>query len=169
MLYSITIARKVIMPNTKKMIEQRKHKRFYVQNGTYAMLKYKPALMGQITDMSKDGLAIRYIDGEQQLSDSNVLDIFMADSSFYIEKLQVKTISDREVTDQHSFGSNKARQRGVQFEGLNPIQLFQLYYLLQNYTADRSSVKDRRQLDNAPYSGAERRKIIERRKNQIYV
>ncbi len=52
------------MPNTKKMIEQRKHKRFYVKNGTYAMLKYKPTLMGQITNMSKDGLAIRYIDGD---------------------------------------------------------------------------------------------------------
>ena len=135
------------MPNTKKMTEQRKHKRFHVNDGTYAMLKYKPAMMGQITNMSKDGLAIRYIDGEQQLSDSNVLDIFMTESSFYIEKLQVKTISDREVTDKHSSDSNKVRQRGIQFEGLNPIQLFQLYYLRQNYTADRRSVKDRRHLD----------------------
>jgi hypothetical protein len=156
------------MPNTKKMIEQRKHKRFHVQNGTYAMLKYKPAMMGQITNMSRDGLAIRYIDGEQQLSDSSVLDIFMTENSFYIEKLQVKTISDREVTDKHSSDSNKVRQRGIQFEGLNPIQLFQLYYLLQNYTADRRSVKDRRQLDQAPYSGADKRKIIERRKSQLY-
>jgi hypothetical protein len=157
-----------IMPNTKKMIEQRKHKRFCVQNGTYAMLKYKPAVMGQITNISKDGLAIRYNDGKQQLSDSNVLDIFMTDNSFYIEKLPVKTISDREVTDKHSSSSNKARQRGVQFEGLNPVQLFQLYYLLQNHTADRRSVKDRRQLAETPHSSAERRKIIERRKGQLY-
>ena len=156
------------MPNTRKMVEQRKHKRFYVQNGTYAMLKYKPAVMGRIMNMSKDGLAIRYIDGEQQLSGSNLLDIFMQDSSFYVEKLQVKTISDREVTDKHSSGSNKVRQRGVQFEGLNPIQLFQLYYLLQNYTNDRRSVKTRRQLDDAPYSGVERRKIIEGRKSRLY-
>ena len=132
------------------------------------MLKYKPAVMGRIMNMSKDGLAIRYIDGEQQLSGSNLLDIFMQDSSFYVEKLQVKTISDREVTDKHSSGSNKVRQRGVQFEGLNPIQLFQLYYLLQNYTKDRRSVKTRRQLDDAPYSSVERRKIIERRKNRLY-
>jgi hypothetical protein len=82
--------------------------------------------------------------------------------------LQVKTISDREVTDKHSSDSNKVRQRGIQFEGLNPIQLFQLYYLLQNYTADRRSVKDRRQLDQAPYSGADKRKIIEGRKSQLY-
>lgn len=156
------------MPNTKKMIEQRKYKRFYVQNGTYAMLKYKPAVMGQIINMSKDGLAIRYADGEQQLCDSNVLDIFMTENSFYIEKLQVKTVSDREVTDKHSSDSNKARERGVQFDRLNPIQLFQLYYLLQNYTEDRRSVKDRRQLDEARDSGTERRKIFERRKSQLY-
>ena len=156
------------MPNMKKMIEQRKHKRFYVQNGTYAMLKYKPAMMGQITNMSKDGLAIRYIDGDQRLSDSKALDIFMTESSFYIEKLQVKTISDREVTDTHSSDSNKVRQRGVQFEGLHPIQLFQLYYLLQNYTKNRRSGKDRRQLDDALYSGAKKRKIIERRQSRLY-
>ncbi len=156
------------MPNTKKMTEQRKHKRFHVKDRTYAMLKYKPAMMGQITNMSKDGLAIRYTGMEQQLSDSNVLDIFMTDSSFYIEKLQVKTVSDYEITDKHSSGSNKARQRGVQFEELNPVQIFQLYYLLQNHTADRRSVKDRRQLDDAPYSDVERRKIIERRKSQLY-
>ncbi len=156
------------MPSTKKMTEQRKHKRLHVKDRTYAMLKYKPAMMGQIMNMSKDGLAIRYTGMEQLLSDSNVIDIFMTDSSFYIEKLQVKTISDREVTDKHSSGSDKARQRGVQFEELNPVQLFQLYYLLQNYTADRRSVKDRRQLNDAPPSGVEKRKIIDRRKDQLY-
>ena len=95
------------MPKTKKMIEQRKHKRFYVQRGTYAMLKYKPAVMGQIMNMSKDGLAIRYNDGEQQLSDSSVLDIFMTESSFYIEKLQVKTISDFKDKYAGTFWGNK--------------------------------------------------------------
>ncbi len=92
----------------------------------------------------------------------------MTESSFYIEKLKVKTISDRVVTDKHSFGSNKIRQRGVQFAGLHPIQIFQLYYLLQNHTIDRRSVKDRRQLDDTQHSDVERRKIIERRKSQLY-
>ena len=161
----VRIIQEVVMKPMKRTMEQRKHRRFQVKDGTYAVLKYKPAVMGEIMNMSKDGLAVQYSNTEQHLSESFELDIFRTDNSFYIEKLQVKTISDFQVEDTSALGPKNTRQRGVQFEGLNPIQLFQLYYFLQNYTMDRRSAKDRRQLNDTPYSGPERRQVIERRKS----
>lgn len=163
-----TDVQEMVMTTTKKMIEQRKHRRFQVKDGTYAVLKYKPAVMGEIMNMSKDGLAVQYSNTEQQLSESFEVDIFRTDNSFYIEKLHVKTISDFQIEEAFALGAKNIRQRGVKFEGLNPIQLFQLYYFLQNYTTDRRSAKDRRQLNDTPHSGLERRKEIERRKNLSY-
>ena len=43
---------------------------------------------------SKDGLAVRYSSNGQQLSKSSELNIFIIDSIFYIEKIQVKIVSD---------------------------------------------------------------------------
>ena len=152
------------MPNAKKMIEQRKHKRFCVQNGTYAMLKYKPAMMGQITNMSKDGLAIRYIDGEQQLSDSDVLDIFMTDSSFYIEKLPVKTISDHKIAGKFLSGSKKIWQRRMQFGELTDDQRSQMDEFINLYTSMmQRSEEDRRQSHDPEYTEPDRRNGIDRR------
>jgi hypothetical protein len=156
------------MPDMTKMIEQRKHKRFQVIDGSYAVLGYKPTMMGQIVNLSKDGLAVCYKNTDQHINESFKLDILKTDSNFYIEQLHVKTISDIEISDDRAFGSQKIRRRGVQFEDLNAIQLFQLYYFLQNYTVDRRGVKDRRQeLDNS-YSLPERRQGIDRRMSLLY-
>lgn len=135
------------MKNVKKLIEQRKHKRFAVEDDVYAVLKYKPTKIGQIINMSKDGLAVRYSCNGQQLSESSELDIFIIDSNFYIEKIQVKIIYDFEIADKSPFSSPKNRQRCFQFGQIKSNQLFQLDYLLQNYTKERCPDKDRRQLD----------------------
>lgn len=108
------------------------------------MFSYKPAEMGQIINMSRDGLAVRYSIKGQQLSETSELDIFIVDSHFYFGKIQVKTISDFELPGKHPLGSKKTRQRCFQFGEIKSSQLFQLDYFLENYTIGRRSGKDRR-------------------------
>jgi hypothetical protein len=135
------------MKNTERPVEKRSHKRLQAKDGVYAIIKYKPTIFGQIINISKDGMAVRYSSNEQQLSESSELDIFIKDSHFYIEKIQIKFISDFEIADKFPFSSQKNRQRCFQFGEMKSSQLFQLDYLLQNYTNKRPSDKDRRQLD----------------------
>jgi hypothetical protein len=136
------------MKNTERPVEKRSHNRLQAKDGVYAIIKYKPTIFGQIINISKDGMAVRYSSNGQQLSESSELDIFIMNSNFYIEKIQIKFISDFEIADKFPFSSQKNRQRCFQFGEMKSSQLFQLDYLLQNYTKKRPSEKEDRQLDD---------------------
>jgi len=129
------------MKNTKRPIEKRNHNRLQVKDGLYAIINYKPAIFGQIVNISKDGMAVRYSSNGQQPSVSSELDIFIMDSNFYIEKIQIKIISDIEIGNKPPFGSQKNRQRCFQFGEMKSSQHFQLDYLLQNYAIERRPEK----------------------------
>jgi hypothetical protein len=128
------------MKNTERSVEKRSYNRLQAEVGVYAIIKYKPTILGQIINISKDGMAVRYSINGQQLSDSSELDIFIINSHFYIEKIQTKTIFDFQIVDS---GYQEDRQRCFQFGEMKASQLFQLDYLLQNYTKKRTSDKDR--------------------------
>jgi hypothetical protein len=133
------------MKNTERSVEKRSYNRLQAEDGVYAIIKYRPTILGQIINISKDGMAVRYSSNGQQLSDSSELDIVIIDSHFYIEKIQIKTISDFEIVDS---SSQEDRQRCFQFGEMKAGQLFQLDYLLQNYTKKRTSDKDRSQIND---------------------
>ena len=131
------------MKKTERPVEKRSHNRLQAIDGVYAIIKYKPILFGQIINISKDGMAVHYSSNGQQLSESSELDIFIIDSNFYIEKIQIKIISDFEIADKFPSSSQKIRQRCFQFGEMKSYQLFQLNYLLRNYTKKRPSDNDR--------------------------
>jgi tRNA/tmRNA/rRNA uracil-C5-methylase (TrmA/RlmC/RlmD family) len=131
------------MKNTDSLVEKRSYNRLQAEDGVYAIIKYKPTILGQIINISKDGMAVRYSSNGQQLNDSSELDIVIIDSHFYIDKVQIKTISDFEIVDS---SSQEDRQRCFQFGEMKAGQLFQLDYLLQNYTKKRTSDKERSQI-----------------------
>lgn len=122
------------MENSEKLIDKRQCVRFRVNDGAYTVLGYKPSMMLEIINISTSGIAVRYSDNGQQLSEFFELDIFLEDSNFYIEKIQAKTIFDVEMNDTNPSDSNKIRQRGFQFGELKSIQKFQVDYFLQNFT-----------------------------------
>jgi hypothetical protein len=122
------------MKNTERPFEKRSHNRLQAKDGLYAIIKYKPTIFGQIINISKDGMAVRYSSNGQQSRMPSELDVFIIDSNFYIEKIQIKIVSDFKIGDKSPFSSQKNRQRCFQFGEMKSSQLFQLDYLLQNYT-----------------------------------
>ena len=122
------------MKNTERPVEKRRHHRLQTIDGIYAIIKYKPTIFGQMINISKDGMAVRYSSNGQQLNMPSESDVFIIDSNFYIEKIQIKIVSDFEIGDKLPFSSQKNRQRCFQFGKMKSSQHFQLDYLLQNYT-----------------------------------
>lgn len=122
------------MKNTERPVEKRRHHRLQTIDGIYAIINYKPTIFGQIINISKDGMAVRYSSNGKQLNVPSELDVFIIDSNFYIEKIQIKIVSDFEIGDKLPFSSQKNRQRCFQFGKMKSSQHFQLDYLLQNYT-----------------------------------
>lgn len=152
------------MEKTEKTIEKRKNKRFQVKDGAYTILSYNPTIMGQIINVSKDGLAVRYTGKRKLLSDSNEIDMFRSNVGFYLEKIPVKTILEYKISGKLPFSPKKKWQRQVQFIDLTNDQMVQIDHFLQNYTSMITrSDNDRRQCKDPQSSGPERRSGVARR------
>jgi hypothetical protein len=124
------------MKNTERPVEKRRHNRLAAKDGVYAIINYKPTIFGQIINISKGGMAVCYSSNEQQSNGPCELDIFIMDSNFYIENIQINIISDFETDDNIPFVSQTNRQRCLQFGKMKSSQVFQLDYLLKNYTKE---------------------------------
>ena len=168
--------------------DRRKHTRFIVMEGAFAIIrsapsklyqikdmsrgeiaiaifKSKPILQGQIINISKSGLSFRYFTSEEQANQSVELDILFADIRFYLENLPFEIISDLDVDNEFPYSSLKRKLLRVQFGELDSHQTSQLDYFIQNSAMERRYGQDRRTFDDPEYLDPERRNGIEKRKS----
>lgn len=123
---------------TKEVDERRKHKRFRVQNGAFAVFTafswpYSTQKLGQIIDIGMGGLAFSYIASEEAPTGAVELSIFLAENRFHLRNIPFETISDVE-TNEVPFSSITMKRSGVQFGELTPNQVSQLKYFISNHT-----------------------------------
>lgn len=121
------------MSETETLVEQRKHKRFRPQEGTYAVLKGAGKKLGQVINISRGGLAFRYIDIGERPKRSFELDISIEEYGFKLDNLSFETVSDFSTSREFPFSSTPIRRRGGQFKALNKNQISGLQYFIQNY------------------------------------
>ncbi|WP_321493225.1 PilZ domain-containing protein [uncultured Desulfobacter sp.] len=123
------------MVGRKRTIERRKHKRFKAAEGAYAAISPNSNKLGQIIDISMDGLCFKYIDTENMSDEPekrNDESIFLSSMGYYVGDLPFQTIADYEITDMPSFSSMKVRKRHVKFTDLTFKQLFDLDCYMKN-------------------------------------
>ena len=116
-------------------VEKRKFKRFKVKDLSFALLKsasYEE--LGKIVDISKGGLALQCLVGEQRIEESVELDIILAGNGFHIKKMPCKTISDFEITNKIHFSSLKMRRHSIKFGELDDHQISELDYFIKQHT-----------------------------------
>ena len=155
------------MTNMKEPVERREHNRFKVRTGAFAAItSYN--IVGPIQNISKGGLAFRYISEEDQIPEWSEVDLFIGGKGFHMKKIPSKTISGFNIIKKSLYSSLTIKQCGVQFGELTNSQIYQLENFIQNY-AEKRSGKDRRQSDPSQYSGPERRNGIERRKGLAWI
>ena len=118
----------------KKIVERRKHKRFQVQDGAFAVLTPHFYNWGQIIDISRGGLAFRYTGKELPPNISCDLGISLANIGFYLGKLPFETISDFKTANEVAYSFTTTRRCGVEFGELTLNQVSELEYFTQKYT-----------------------------------
>jgi hypothetical protein len=119
------------MENTE-FVERRRHQRFQVPKNVFVTLGPHYVKLGQMIDVSMDGLAFCYKDREEPSDESFELDIFLAGNSFYLYKVSYETISDFE-TKGVPLRSPTMRRCSVQFGQLTHHQISQLKHFIENY------------------------------------
>jgi len=122
------------MNSKKDLAERRVYKRFEVQEGAFTSLRGPVSKLGQIMDISRGGLAFRYIDTGVYPDSSFELDISLSDNGFHLAEVSCKTISDSAIAKESYSSSITMRRLGVQFAELTHNQTSQLEHFIQNHT-----------------------------------
>ena len=123
----------------KKIVDRRKNKRFQTEKNTYAVLRAKGSKLGRVIDISKGGLAFRYVSVGQRLKGPLELDLLSHQYDYRIDKIPVKIISDLELANKKAFKSTTLKRVGVQFGKLTREQKSKLEHFIRDYTMEESS------------------------------
>jgi len=118
----------------KKIVERRKHKRFQVRDGAFAVLTPHFYNWGQIIDISRGGLAFRYTGKELPPNVSCDLGISVANIGFYLGRLPFRAISDVELGNEVPYSLTRIRRCGGEFGELTLNQISELEYFIRNHT-----------------------------------
>ena len=129
------------MTGKKEFAERRGHERFKVKSGAIAMIKLNALATKirycQIINISKGGIAFRYIDRNGELNEPFELNVsFVKDSiSFtYLKYVPFKSVCVSSVDSKNSSSRVKTKQRSVQFGEMTLHQLSQLDRFLEKCT-----------------------------------
>ena len=118
----------------KELVERRRHRRFPVKDLTFAVPRKNSDRIGKVVDIGMGGLAFHY-SGAGEWSDKSLeLDIFRADSDFYLTNVECKLISDRDISN--DFPDNTMMRRScVEFNGLAKDKRSRLEEFIHSYAA----------------------------------
>ena len=146
------------MASQRESVERRQCRRFRVRERTFAVVrsagspamrniqrmnraeiavavfKTKPAKMGQIIDLSSNGLAFSYFVIDENIEESNRLDILLAEDNFYLEDLHFITVREERLENEAPFNPIIMKLRGVRFVDLTEVQLKRLVDFINTKT-----------------------------------
>ncbi len=125
------------MPSDSYPEEKRKHKRFEVKNLAIAVPNKPSSQVARIVNISKGGLAVRYLDQSNWLGNAKALDI-LVNSSFFMTNVPVENVSDFKVENLVSFSIISERQCCMQFGSLSSEQAYQVDNFIAKYGAGSS-------------------------------
>ncbi len=114
---------------------RRSYKRFRAVDLTFVKLNadYDEDI-GQLLDISRGGLALRYFKDQERSREYTDLGIFMSNGDFAVDWIPFKSVSDTVLKTNSLAGTIVLRRYAVQFEDLTPDQSAKLDYFLLNHT-----------------------------------
>ena len=122
------------MSDIKMSDERRLQKRFKAAEGAFAALVDQESRLGQIKDISSDGLSFRYIDSHEKLENASELKIILGNRGLYLDKVPFKIISDFKIESEFSFSTINMRQIGLEFGELTAGQRDRLERFIKHHT-----------------------------------
>lgn len=101
--------------------DRRRQQRFEVKNLAIAVPNKPSPQVGRIVNISKGGMAVRYLDMESWADEADTIDILI-NSSFFMTKIPILNVNDFKVENQVSFSVMTERQCCLEFGTLSVDQ-----------------------------------------------
>ena len=126
---------KRIFGDRRKGPWKRKNPRFRTKDLTFVQLNSENKEdVGELLDISKGGLSLRYFEKEEKPQGYSGLGLFSSGGDLIIDEVPFKTVADTELVNNMQFSTIIFRRYGVQFENLTSEQTAKFDYFLLNHT-----------------------------------
>ena len=110
--------------------------RFLPQDETYVVLRPDFTKLGRLINISKGGLAFRYIAHQRQEQAPTHLDLFVFNDAFYLPRIPCRVIYDIRLSEkQRSSASLERRRCGLELGEVTEVQASQLELYLKKHVA----------------------------------
>lgn len=124
------------MQTNEPFVERRKHQRFQLKPGAYAVLSPNLIKLGQIIDISESGLSFRYIRyGEKEIG-SYDSDVLLYGKNMYVDRIPFKVVSDVELANPGVFSSVLMNKFSIRFKDLSTEQHEKINLFIKNHVVD---------------------------------
>ena len=117
--------------------ERRKHERYNVPQLAIAVPKRPTSQVARIINISKGGMAVRYLDQNDWLGNANAVDI-LVNSNFFMTNIPIENVCDFKVENEVSFSIINERQCCLQFGTLSSEQALLINDFIVKYSAGNS-------------------------------
>jgi len=121
---------------------KREHPRFRAKDLTFVKLQSESdAEIGQMLDIGKGGVSLRYFVNEEKPETYSKLDIFLSGSDISIAGIPFRTVSNILLTNASPFSTTVFRRYGLKFEDLTSAQAVELDSFLLDHTLGGSRLQ----------------------------
>ena len=107
------------------MPNRRKENRYRVRDGVFAIDINEPQRLGEIIDISRSGIAFRYMDGTDNFKAATGLNIFSSTHSLFLTNFPFEMVSDIQI-EGHPTSAIHMRRHSGKFTALSEEQKGQL-------------------------------------------
>ena len=125
------------MSNNSPHTERRKNQRYDVPSLAIAIPRKSHSQVARIVNISKGGMAVRYIEQNDWLDEAREIDIHV-NSNFLMTHVPIESIRDFKVNNQNYFSIIQEHHCCLQFGPLSPAQESLLDEFITKYTAGNS-------------------------------
>ena len=116
------------------MNNRRKSKRFLPDSRAFACLRPDFVKLGKIKDISRSGLAFRYVSNQDPAKEPNEIDIFLSGNNFFLTKMKCRVVYDLNSHNDSASASELTEwQCGVEFGKITNEQILKLTVFLNNH------------------------------------
>ena len=119
-------------------IDKRRFARFELSKGIYAHLDSDIRAIGEVLNVSKGGLAFKYMAEFSSAAKHSKLNVFALGGNLFLRDVPVKTVSDTEMPIEIDFSSIRMRRMGLEFEDMTEDQKAALRELILEKKANYS-------------------------------
>ena len=117
--------------------ERRKYPRYKLPELVIAIPNKNEPHVARVVNVSRGGMAVRYVDQKDWLGDASELDIFV-NTNFFMHDIPITCIRDLSVNNHVSFSLIHERQCCLQFKNLSPSQESLLEEFIRKFTVGNS-------------------------------